>query len=737
MVEPLSNDPKITPELVAEHGISPEEYSALLDILGREPTFTELGIFSVMWSEHCSYKNSKKYLKKLPSTAPHVMQGPGENAGVIDVGDGLAVAFKIESHNHPSYVEPYEGAATGIGGILRDIFTMGARPVGLLDPLRFGDPATAKNRHIIGGVISGIADYGNCVGVPTIGGETHFSRAYDGNPLINVLCIGTMKHEDLTLACASRPGDLIFYFGNSTGRDGVHGATFASKEMDEETQKQRSAVQVGDPFMGKRILEATLDLIKAGVVEGMQDMGAAGLTCCSCEMAGSGGTGASIDLDKVPQRAKNLHPYEMMLSESQERMLGVCTKENLARVEEILDHWDLKAHVLGEVTNDGMLHVHFGGQEVASIPAHRISTESPEYDREFVRPAYLDEIEPFSEDKYAAPEDMKQTILDLLGTPELGGKRWIYEQYDHMVQLNTVVTPGQSAGIMRLKGTDRFLAATSDCNGLMCWLDPRQGAQMAVAESARNLACSGARPMAITNCLNFGNPMKPEIFYQFKEAVEGMGEACGVLETPVTGGNVSFYNENNGQAIWPSPVIGMVGLVDAEAHITTVGFKNEGDEVFLVGGPAQHLGGSQLFAILHDKWVGPCPEIDLAFEAQLIDFVLNAIRLGRVASAQDISEGGLAIALAECCLHSEGCLGAQIDLPGAYRADIELFSEAPSRIVMSVPAKDVQAFVDEASKKAIPCVSLGKVGGDALKIDGIGDLPVAKLREVFEAAEPR
>ncbi|MBN1866530.1 phosphoribosylformylglycinamidine synthase subunit PurL [Candidatus Sumerlaeota bacterium] len=757
MVEALKNDPAMTPELIAEHGITPAEYDKILQILGREPTFTELGIFSVMWSEHCSYKNSKKYLKKLPTRGPRVLQGPGENAGIVDIGEGLAVAFKIESHNHPSYVEPYQGAATGIGGILRDIFTMGARPIALVDPLRFGDPRSPKNRHIIGGVVKGIADYGNCVGVPTVGGETHFSRAYNGNPLINVMCIGLMKHSEITRACASRTGDLVFYFGNSTGRDGVHGATFASQEMSEQTQAKRSAVQVGDPFMGKKILEATLDLIQAGAVEGMQDMGAAGLTCCSCEMAGKGDAGVVIDLDKVPQRAADLHPYEMMLSESQERMLAVCRPEKLDEVKRLLAHWDLEAHVLGQVTDDGMMRVRFAGKEVAAIPAELISTESPEYDREYVRSSYLDSIEMFDEETHPAPKDLKKTLLDLLATPELGDKRWIYEQYDHMVQLNTVLIPGESSGVLRIKDTDLHIAIASDCNGLMCWLDPRMGARMAVAESARNLACSGARPLAITNCLNFGNPMKPEIFYQFKEAVEGMGEACAALDTPVTGGNVSFYNENQGEAVWPTPVIGMIGLVERPEHIATVGFKDEGDVVLLVGGPAQHLGGSQLYALLQDKWLGPCPTLDLEFEKRLIEFVLDAIRAGLVKSAQDISEGGLAVALAECCLKSPNGLGAEIDLAmemktdaagtegsrkrreSAARLDIELFSEAPSRVVLTLAPDRVSELEALAAKAGIPIRRIGRirpVSKRALSIASVGEIEVSDLRRAFQSGRP-
>jgi len=736
MVTSLSSDPKITAEQIESHGLTPEEYRHVLEILGREPTFTELGIFSVMWSEHCSYKNSKKYLEKLPKSGPQVLQGPGENAGIVDIGGGLAVCFKIESHNHPSYVEPYQGAATGIGGILRDIFTMGARPIALVDPLRFGDPRLPKNRHIIGGVIKGIADYGNCVGVPTVAGETHFSRAFNGNPLVNVMCIGLVRHEDITLARASTPGNVVVYFGNSTGRDGVHGATFASVEITEETQAKRSAVQVGDPFMGKKIIEATLDLIRAGAVEGIQDMGAAGLTCSSCEMAGRGGMGIVVDLDKVPQRASDLHPYELMLSESQERMLAVCKPDKLDEVCRILGHWDLEAHVLGKVTDDGIMRIMFQGREVAAIPADKISTEAPKYDREYARPAYLDRIEMFSEKTHPAPADLRQTLLDMLATPEMGDKRWIYEQYDHMVQLNTVVTPGDAAAVLRIKDAGKYLAITSDCNSLMCWLDPRTGGRMAVAEAARNLVCVGAKPLAVTNCLNFGNPMKPEIFYQFKEAVEGMGEACRVFETPITGGNVSFYNENKGEAVWPSPVIGMIGLIDRREHITTCGFKNEGDIVVLVGGPAQHLGGSQIYATLQDRWVGPCPELDMAFERRLQDFVLQAIRGGWIRSAQDIAEGGLGVALCECCLRSPAGLGCEVEIAGDRRADVELFSEAPSRIALSVAPANLKPLEVSAREHRIPLRRLGSVVKGSLRIKGLAPIDLVDMRRAFSSSEP-
>ncbi|HPB30581.1 MAG TPA: phosphoribosylformylglycinamidine synthase subunit PurL, partial [Candidatus Sumerlaeota bacterium] len=588
-------EPKITPELVEAHGLTPEEYSRLLEILGREPSFTELGIFSVMWSEHCSYKHSKKMLKTLPTKGERVIQGPGENAGVVDIGDGWAICFKIESHNHPSAVEPYEGAATGIGGILRDIFTMGARPIALLDPLRFGDPSVPRNRYIASGVISGIADYGNCVGVPTVGGDVYFSESYNGNPLINVMCVGLMRREDLTLACAKTIGSLVVYYGNSTGRDGIHGATFASEELSQESEERRSAVQVGDPFMGKKILEATLELIQGNVVEAIQDMGAAGLTCSSCEMAGRGGRGVEINLDEVPQRSDNLASYEIMLSESQERMLAVVAEEKIDAARAIFEKWDLPWSVLGRVTEDHLMRVRHKGSVVAEIPAADISTSAPEYDPQSRRPAWLDQIEAFNAETFTAPADMGATLLALLAAPTIASKRWVYEQYDHMVQLNTVVTPGASAAVLRIKGTSKHIALSCDCNGMMVYLDPKTGGAMAVAEAARNLTCAGALPLAITNCLNFGNPTKPEIYYQFEQAVLGMGDACRVLNTPVTGGNVSFYNENRGQAVFPTPVIGMLGLIEDPSHITRVGFQDEGDAIVLLGRPAVTLGGSQYF----------------------------------------------------------------------------------------------------------------------------------------------
>lgn len=726
-------EPEITSELIDSHGLTSGEYEKILEILGREPSFTELGIFSVMWSEHCSYKHSKKMLRTFPTEGECVIQGPGENAGVVDIGDGWAICFKIESHNHPSAVEPYQGAATGVGGILRDIFTMGARPIAMIDPLRFGDPSLPRNRYIATGVISGIADYGNCVGVPTVAGDVYFSESYNGNPLINVMCVGLMRKEDLTLACARTEGNLVVYYGNATGRDGIHGATFASEELSEKSEERRPAVQVGDPFMGKKILEATLELIHEGVVEGIQDMGAAGLTCSSCEMAGRGESGVDIDLDKVPQRSENLTPYELMLSESQERMLAVVPEENIGEAERILNKWDLSCCVLGKVTTDGMLRVRHKGRVVAEMPAALISTNAPELDPKSKRPEALDSIELFSPENFSPPADLTKPFLSLLSTPTIASKRWIYEQYDHMVQLNTVAGPGGSAAVLRIRETDKHIALTCDCNGLMVYLDPRTGGAMAVAEAARNLVSSGARPLAVTNCLNFGNPTRPEIYYYFEKATTGIGDACRVLGTPVTGGNVSFYNENRGEPVFPTPVIGMLGLVEKPEHITTMGFKREGDIVILLGNPAATLGGSQYYYALENRIVGPCPPLDLELEKRLQDFLLDAIRRGLIASSHDISEGGLAVTLAECCIRSGSQTGAEISLPEACSPAIELFSEEPGRIVITCKPENRETLMKEAEKQNIPHRLLGTAGGKSLKVKQAFDVPVCELKESYES----
>jgi phosphoribosylformylglycinamidine synthase subunit PurL len=593
---PRPGDPEITAELVAEHGLSPDEYALVVETLGRTPTFTELGVFSAMWSEHCGYKNSKRLLRLLPTEAPWVIQGPGENAGVIDVGDGLAVAFKIESHNHPSAVEPYQGAATGVGGILRDIFTMGARPVAVLDALRFGDLDSARNRYLFAGVVRGIGDYGNCVGIPNIGGEVFFDRAYDGNPLVNAMAIGLMKREELITAEATGVGNPMMAVGARTGRDGIHGATFASEELSaDDDAASRPRVQVGDPFTEKLLLEASLELIRSGHILAIQDMGAAGLTSAASEMAGRGGTGIELEMSKVPVREEGMTPYEILLSESQERMLVVARQGHEDDVRAILEKWELEAEVVGRVTDDGHFRILENGTLVASIPALPLTEGCPTYEREGVEGADVKAARERDLSDLLAPEgDLTAEFLDLIGSPNLASKRWIWEQYDTSVRTGTVVRPGGDAGVIRLRGSKRGLAATTDCNGRYCWLDPREGAKAAVAEAARNLVCTGALPTAVTNNLNFGNPLKPHIYFQLREAVLGMAEACSLFETPVTGGNVSLFNETDGVAIHPTPVIGMVGILDdVEVHATTPAFRSEGDRIMLLGTNREEVGGSE------------------------------------------------------------------------------------------------------------------------------------------------
>ncbi|MCX7020368.1 MAG: phosphoribosylformylglycinamidine synthase subunit PurL [Candidatus Sumerlaeota bacterium] len=652
----------ISPQLIEEHGLNPREYATIIGILGREPTLTELGIFSVMWSEHCSYKNSKPLLRTFPTEGPHILQGPGENAGIADFNERFAIVFKMESHNHPSALEPYQGAATGVGGILRDIFTMGARPIALLDSLRFGDPGNARTRHIISGVVEGIADYGNAVGVPTVGGECYFSSAYEGNPLVNVMCVGIIEKDKITRAVASGAGNLVVYYGNSTGRDGIHGATFASTELSEESEQKRSAVQVGDPFTEKKIIEATLELIATNAVVALQDMGAAGLTCSTAEMAGRGGMGIRVNLDLVPQRAENLTAYEIMLSESQERMLAICEPRKLDLMKSILAKWDLDAHVLGELDDTGLMRVEHQGKIVAEIPADKISENSPVYQRDKRWPDYMDALPDARTELLEMVMSARCEWLDFLASPNICSKRWIYEQYDHMVQTQTTTPPGDNAAVLRIHDSPHSLAMTADGNGLYCYLDPYEGGKLAVAEAARNVACAGARPLAITNCLNFGNPLKPEIFHQLSEAVRGIGEACRTFGTPVTGGNVSLYNENPDGAIWPTPVIGMIGRVSAPAKPLKAGFARPGLDIIHVGPPADHLGGSEYLHWKTGKAHGPCPSCNLSRERALIDFLVEACEAGLLASAHDCGVGGLAVTLTECVLNGADEIGADISI---------------------------------------------------------------------------
>ncbi len=704
---------EITPEIIEEHGVTPEEYQTILDILGREPNITELGIFSVMWSEHCSYKNSKPLLMTLPVEGPQVLQGPGENAGIVDFDEKYAIAFKMESHNHPSALEPFQGAATGVGGILRDIFTMGARPIALLDPLRFGDPADARTRQIIKGVVEGIADYGNAVGVPTIGGETVFSPAYTGNPLVNVMCLGLIEKDKITRAIASGVGNLVVYYGNSTGRDGIHGATFASTELTEESESQRSAVQVGDPFTEKKILEATLELIDANACVAIQDMGAAGLTCSCAEMAGRGGMGIEIELNHVPQRAENLSAYEMMLSESQERMLAIVEPAKLDLARSILQKWDLDAHVLGKLDDTGLMRVRHNGELEAELPADKVSDNSPVYHREGKRPAYMDTLPDARQFDTASLGSLQDLLLAFLASPNMNSKAWIYEQYDHMVLTQTVTPPGENAPVIKVHDTKHYASASADGNGLYCYVDPYEGGKLAVAESARNVACTGALPLAITNCLNFGSPLKPEVFFQLAESVRGIGDACRALNTPVTGGNVSLYNENQDGPIWPTPIVGMVGKIAHPAKPVTGAFKAPGDVIYLLGGPAEHLGASEILRWKTGKEFAPCPTCDLDAENATISVLIEGNNAGLIKSAHDCSTGGLAITLTESLLFNQTDLGAKIDISSLNtNPAVELFSETAPRVVITVAPEKAAEFEKLATAKGRPFTRLGEVTTD-------------------------
>ncbi|HYL80333.1 MAG TPA: phosphoribosylformylglycinamidine synthase subunit PurL, partial [Candidatus Acidoferrum sp.] len=711
----------ITPELVAQHGLTPEEYRRVQQILGRVPNFTELGIFSVMWSEHCSYKSSRVHLGQFPTQGEGILQGPGENAGVVDIGDGLAIVFKMESHNHPSFIEPYQGAATGVGGIIRDIFTMGARPIALLDPLRFGPLTDAKTRFLVGGVVAGIAGYGNAVGVPTLGGELCVSETYAGNPLVNVFCLGIAPKDRIFLARASGEGNPVIYVGAKTGRDGIHGATMASETFDEGSEERRPTVQVGDPFREKLLIEACLELMAGSAVVGIQDMGAAGLTCSTCEMASRGGTGIEIDLAKVPLRETGMIPYEVMLSESQERMLLVVQRGREPEVMAIFQKWDLDAVIIGRVTSDGLMRVKDGEWVVAEIPAVALAEEGPVYRRPMQRPAYLTETERADLAAIPNPEKLDQVLLELLASPNIACKRPVWQQYDHMLFCNTVVEPGGDAAVLRVQGTRKGLALSADGNGRHTYLDPYEGGKLAVAEAARNVVCAGARPLAITNCLNFGSPERPEVMWQFAEAVRGMADACRALHTPVTGGNVSFYNESLTTSIFPTPVVGMVGLLDDVGHATTPWFKTAGDVVLLLGETREELGGSEYLKVIHDLETGRPPRLDLDREIAVQRVCLEGIRAGIVRSAHDCSEGGLAVTLAESCMIGpEPRLGATVTLPGAMRPDALLFGESASRIVISARPDAVERLRAIARQHAVPCEELGAVGGDHLRITGGG-----------------
>lgn len=720
-------------KLYREIGLTDEEYGRVVEIIGRKPNWTETGLYSVMWSEHCSYKNSKPVLRRFPTKGPRVLQGPGEGAGIVDIGDNQAVVFKIESHNHPSAIEPYQGAATGVGGIIRDVFSMGARPIALLNSLRFGELTSPRVKYLFEHVVSGIAGYGNCIGIPTVGGEVNFDPTYEGNPLVNAMCVGLIDHEKIQKGVASGIGNPVIYVGSSTGRDGIHGATFASEELTEESEKKRPAVQVGDPFMEKLLLEACLELIDTGIVVGIQDMGAAGLTSSSSEMASKAGNGIEMNLDLVPQREAGMSAYEMMLSESQERMLVVVEKGKEAEAIAIFDKWGLASAVVGKVTDDNMLRLLHKGEVVAEVPVNSLADEAPVYHRPSAVPAYYEAGA--SVDVLAAipqPADLNETLKSILAQPTVANKSWVYEQYDHIVRANTAVKPGSDAAVVIVRGTRKALAMSTDCNGRYVYLDPKVGGAIAVAESARNVVCSGAEPLAITDCLNFGSPEKPEVFWQFEKACEGMSEACVALDSPVIGGNVSFYNERSGDAIYPTPTVGMVGLITDVDHITTQNFKHEGDAIILLGETFAELGGSEYQKLATGSISGRPPQIDLAKEAAVQKLTLEAIRSGLVKSAHDLSEGGLGVALAESCF-GEG-FGAQVTLESALRPDVLLFSETQSRILLSTSAEKAEALLALAAKHGVPAAKIGTTGGDRLVVNVNGKEAInASIQEVKAA----
>jgi phosphoribosylformylglycinamidine synthase II len=693
-------------KLYADMGLTDEEFDKVKQILGRKPNWTETGLFSVMWSEHCSYKNSKPVLRRFPTKGEHVLQGPGEGAGIVDIGDGQAVVFKIESHNHPSAIEPYQGAATGVGGIIRDVFSMGARPVALLNSLRFGELKTPKVKYLFENVVAGIAGYGNCIGIPTVGGEIYFDPCYEGNPLVNAMCVGLIDHDKIQKGVAKGIGNPVMYVGASTGRDGIHGASFASVELSEESDAKRSAVQVGDPFMEKLLLEACLELIETGAVQGIQDMGAAGLTSSSSEMASKAGNGIELNLDLVPQREKGMSAYEMMLSESQERMLVVVEKGREDEVKAIFDKWGLLSSTIGHVTDSGKLRLLHQGQVVADVPVDSLAEEAPVYHKPSKVPAYY---EAFQKEETAPleVENGTEALLQLMAAPTIASKEWVYHQYDHMVRTNTAVSPGSDAAVIRVRGTKKALAMTTDCNSRYIYLDPVVGGAIAVAEAARNVVCSGGKPLAITDCLNYGSPDNPEIFWQFEKSVDGMSAACNTLNTPVIGGNVSLYNERSGMAVYPTPVIGMVGLIEDIEHITTQSFKQAGDVLVLLGDTKAEFGGSELQKLLQGKISGKPPEIDLEKEKAVQDLVLDAIQTGLISSAHDLAEGGLAVSVAESAIG--GGKGVKIDTDTNLSDTAYLFSESQSRILVSLKEEHVQSLMEKAKRGNVVAQRIGQV----------------------------
>ena len=722
---------EIDQPLLQRHGITRSEYARIQELMGRDPNLLELGLFSVMWSEHCSYKSSRVHLKTLPTTGARVVQGPGENAGAVDIGDGLAAVFKIESHNHPSFIEPYQGAATGVGGIIRDIFTMGARPIALLNALRFGSLETPLARRIFEGVVAGIGGYGNSIGIPTIGGEIVFDEVYAGNPLVNVLCLGLARHDEIIKGQATGVGNAVYYVGAKTGRDGIHGATMASAEFDESSAEKRPAVQVGDPFMEKLLMEACLEVMKTDALVGIQDMGAAGLTCATSEMSSRGESGMDVEVSLVPQRETGMTPYEIMLSESQERMLLVAKAGREREVEAVFEKWDLHAVRVGHVTDSGRVRLFHHGTLVADVPTRALTDEGPVYNRPMERPAWQSEVQRLELQTLPVPPSSQAAFESLLASPIIASKRWAYQQFDSTVGTNTIAQPGRSAGVVRIKGAAQGIAVSVDGNGRYCYLDPYRGAMLAVAESARNVACAGGEPIGATNNLNFGNPERPEIMWQFGEAVRGIGDACRALDVPITGGNVSLYNETEGRAIYPTPVLGVVGLLPDASRTVTRAFTSAGAAVIVLGDNHGELGGSEFLARVMGRVQGVPPALDLGRERALQQLVVALVRAQLVQSAHDCADGGLAITLAECTFDTDG-IGVESNVEaaagdfGAFAVAATLFGESASRVVVSVADDSLADVLNQAAGAGVPARVIGRTGGAEIRID-VSGVPAVRM----------
>jgi len=721
----LPNEPEISPALVADHGLTPDEYEKILTLIGREPSLTELGIFSAMWNEHCSYKSSKKWLRTLPTTGPRVIQGPGENAGIVDIGDGQVIAFKMESHNHPSYIEPYQGAATGVGGILRDVFTMGARPIAALNALRFGAVDHPKTRHLVAGVVSGVGGYGNSFGVPTVGGEVNFHPRYNGNILVNAMAIGLADADGIFYSKAEGVGLPVVYLGAKTGRDGIHGATMASSEFDDKTEEKRPTVQVGDPFTEKCLLEACLELMATGAVIAIQDMGAAGLTCSAVEMGAKGDLGVDLDLDCVPCREDGMSAYEMMLSESQERMLMVLRPEHRAEAEAIFVKWGLDFAIVGKTTNTQRFVVSHEGLVVADLPIKELGDEAPEYDRPWVPPSQPAELV----GPQISADEVEDAIVRLVGSPDMASRRWVWEQYDHLIQANTAQIPGGDAAVVRIDGSNKAIAASVDVTPRYCEADAYEGGKQAVAECWRNLCAVGAEPIAVTDNLNFGNPERPETMGQFVHAIKGIGDACRALEFPVVSGNVSLYNETHGKAILPTPAIGGVGLIDHVDQMATVPFKAPDETILLVGELSADLGQSIYLREIHGQEAGRAPNVDLELERRAGDFVRGQIRAGSVTACHDLSDGGLAIAVAEMAMAS--AIGCTIELPDGAEPAV-LFNEDQARYILSCSQADAEKIIAEAQKTGVSVSAIGRTGGSELKVVGLCAISIAKLKKAHD-----